>query len=199
MATLKSPTTVDGSKVITEAIRLPGTRLNQVPIWNPTLNQWLPGAQTGASGATVGAHDHSGVYVGIGGGTMTGALHVPSLTVGGRAIVAGGTWASLSGKPRTFPPSSHTHPYLTKAQADGYYAPRTHTHAYLTQRTADGRYALKSHSHSYAATSHTHAYLPIAGGTVTGATRLQASIVRNIWVYGTTPPNPHQGDVWMHG
>jgi len=201
MATLKSPTTVDGSKVITEATLLPGTKLNQVPIWNPTLHQWLPGDQTGASagGTAPAAHDHSALYVGLGGGTMTGPLHVPSLIVAGHAVTANPTWASISGKPHTFPPSTHSHAYLTKHQADGYYAPKSHTHAFLTQHTADGRYATKSHTHAYAATTHTHAYLPIAGGTVTGATRLQASIVRNIWVYGSTPPHPHQGDIWMHG
>jgi len=43
---------------------------------------------------------------------------------------------------------------------------------YYNKSDADARYAFKSHSHDYVTTSvfngHTHAYLPLAGGTMTG-------------------------------
>ena len=61
------------------------------------------------------------------------------------------TWANIEGKPSTFAPSSHTHTIsqITNLQA-----------------TLDGK----------AAASHTHSYLPLSGGTMTGDINLHDEV-----------------------
>lgn len=69
--------------------------------------------------------------------------------VGSYVLTSNFNWGSLSGKPTTFTPSAHGHAIgeVTGLQAA------------LDSKQAAG---------SYAAASHTHAYLPLTGGTLTG-------------------------------
>jgi hypothetical protein len=78
------------------------------------------------------AHAHAGVYLPIGGGTLTGALTV---SAGGIAVTGASTFSE---------------------------APTVGGSALLTQAAGDGRYSLTAHAH-------TGTYLPLSGGTLTGA------------------------------
>ena len=107
------------------------------------------------------------------------------------------TWQTLSGKPSTFPPSSHTHSIanITNLQAtlnkksdsshnhDSVYSKLTHTHddRYYTETEIDAKLRDLSSSvtsiswdnltgkpSTFPPSSHTHSYLPLSGGTITG-------------------------------
>ena len=88
-------------------------------------------------------------------------------------------WDDVTNKPRTYPPSFHTH---NKSEVDlgnvDNTADTVKRVAYAASAgdadTLDGKhasaFATASHSHSnYASSSHTHNYLPLSGGTVTGS------------------------------
>ena len=106
-------------------------------------------------------------------------------------------WQTLTGKPSTFPPSSHTHSIsnITNLQAtlnkksdsshnhDSVYSKLTHTHddRYYTETEIDAKLRDLSSSvtsiswdnltgkpSTFPPSSHTHSYLPLSGGTITG-------------------------------
>lgn len=78
------------------------------------------------------------------------------------------TWANIEGKPSTFTPSSHTHAIsqITNLQA-----------------TLDGK----------AAASHTHSYLPLSGGTLTGDLYINTNLYGP--VVGNNPRNRYDSEL----
>ena len=107
------------------------------------------------------------------------------------------TWQTLKGKPSTFPPSSHTHSIsnITNLQAtlnkksdsshnhDSVYSKLTHTHdeRYYTETEIDAKLRdlsgsvtsiswdnLTGKPSTFPPSSHTHSYIPLSGGTITG-------------------------------
>lgn len=92
-------------------------------------------------------------------------------------------WTGVTGKPSTFPPSSHTH---TKSQITDF--PTSLPANGGNADTVDG-----FHASDFATTSHTHSYLPLSGGTMTG--RLTANGKVSLpttgggWITGKTLTN----------
>ena len=75
-------------------------------------------------------------------------------------------WADITDKPTTFAPSAHTHLWADITDKPTTFTPSAHTHAIADvtglQAALDGK----------AAASHTHDYLPLSGGTLTGNTEV---------------------------
>ena len=126
-----------------------------------TTNKILFGDGTNAINQNTNLHwDNTNSRLGIGNTNPTVALDVygaistnnnninagtgtiTATTFSGNATSAttasGVAWDNVSGKPGTFPPSSHTHDYASSG----------HNH--------DGRYAAASHTHDYASSGHGH-------------------------------------------
>ena len=100
-------------------------------------------------------------------------------------------WGNVSGKPSTFSPSAHTHDdrYYTESESDARFATaaqgakadsalqslpaHTHDDRYYTESEVDSLLAGKQAAGSYAAASHTHDYVPLAGGTMSGTLTLK--------------------------
>ena len=100
----------------------------------------------GANGFARASHTHTKDEVGLGNvdNTADANKNVKYATTAGSANSV--TWANVSNKPSTFPPDSHNHD-------DRYY----------TESEIDSKLNGKANS------SHTHNYLSLSGGTLTGA------------------------------
>lgn len=125
--------------------------------WNGSL-VWHGGNFSPASKSDVG-HTHviadvTGLQTALDGKQAAGSY----------VTTANFTWANLSGKPTTFTPSAHTH---VISDVTG------------LQTALDGKQA----AGSYAAASHTHDYLPLSGGSLSG----------NLNVTGTVGANSYTG------
>ena len=74
--------------------------------------------------------------------------------------------------------STHTHSNYSLSTHTHDYAPTSHTHTdYSLSTHTHSNYSLSTHTHDYAPTSHTHSYLPLSGGTLTGALNLNSNAV----------------------
>ena len=71
-------------------------------------------------------------------------------------------WANITDKPSTFTPSAHTH-----------------DDRYFTESEINSKLSGYQPKGSYAAASHTHAYLPTSGGTISGALTVTGQILSN--------------------
>lgn len=88
-------------------------------------------------------------------------------------IARGLNWSELTGKPSTFPPSPHTHNYAGSSSAGG---AATSANKLTTARkisltgsvTGSVSFDGSGDISITTTTNHTHAYLPLAGGTMTG-------------------------------
>ena len=100
----------------------------------------------GANGFARASHTHTKSEVGLGNvdNTADADKNVKYATTAGSANSV--AWTNVSNKPSTFPPDSHNHD-------DRYY----------TESEIDSKLNGKANS------SHTHSYLPLSGGTMTGA------------------------------
>ena len=86
----------------------------------------------------------------------------------------GGAWGDITDKPKTFAPASHTHGSITNDGKIGTSADRiieTTTGGALTHVAKNTAYnrAFGTGKDQVAMGNHTHAYLPLTGGTLTGA------------------------------
>ena len=97
-------------------------------------------------------------------------------------------WQTLTGKPSTFPPSSHNHDdrYYTESEMDAKLNGKSntghnHDDRYYTESEMDNKLksisdnvtninwnTLKDKPSTFPPSSHTHSYLPLGGGTITG-------------------------------
>ncbi|MEE4383440.1 MAG: hypothetical protein V2J02_15680, partial [Pseudomonadales bacterium] len=88
------------------------------------------------------------------------------------------TWSEVTSKPTTFAPSAHTHPW---AEVTGAPATATRWPSWGEVTSKPTTFAPSAHGHAIAdvtglqaaldgkaAASHTHSYLPLSGGTLTG-------------------------------
>ena len=100
----------------------------------------------GANGFARASHTHTKSEVGLGNvdNTADANKNVKYATTAGSANSV--AWTNVSNKPSTFPPDNHNHD-------DRYY----------TESEIDSKLSGKANS------SHTHSYLPLSGGTLTGA------------------------------
>jgi hypothetical protein len=105
-------------------------------------------------------------------------------------ITGGISWSNLTGVPATFPPGAHTHVMadLTDYVAAGTWGSITGTLSAQTdlQAALDGK----------AATGHTHSYLPLAGGLMTGSFALNFHTLFGIG--NTNDTFTYDGDVIPH-
>lgn len=91
---------------------------------------------------------------------------VPGYSLAKTAAV---TWATLDGKPSTFPPSSHTHLWADITDKPATFPPATHTHAWADITGKPVTFAPSAHTHLWAditdkpttfpPSTHTHAGL----------------------------------------
>lgn len=58
------------------------------------------------------------------------------------------TWATLSGKPVTFPPAAHTHSYASLTDIPVTFAPAPHTHAWADITGKPTTFAPAAHTHA---------------------------------------------------
>lgn len=94
-------------------------------------------------------------------------------------------WDAISGKPSTFTPSGHNQASSTITAMTGYAKASAVAAIAATdslnvaigklEKALDGKQA----AGSYAAASHTHAYLPTSGGTISGALTVTGQILSN--------------------
>ena len=110
--------------------------------------------------------DTNGVYHGNVTGNVTGNLTGKATTSGTADVANSVDWSKVANKPSTFTPSSHTH---TIANING------------LQTALDGK-----------ANNHSHPYVPLAGGTMTGALTAPNVTASN---YFTTPTMLGEGDL----
>jgi hypothetical protein len=91
------------------------------------------------------------------------------------------SWSAITDKPTSFAPSAHSHAIsevtglqgaLDGKQAAGSYASASHGHA-IGEVTG-----LQSALDGKAATSHTHSYLPLTGGALTGDVAVNAGVIQ---------------------
>lgn len=78
------------------------------------------------------------------------------------------TWANLSGKPATFPPSAHTHLWADVTDKPSVFAPAAHAHAYADITGKPATFPPSAHTHLWAdvtdkpatfpPSTHTHSY-----------------------------------------
>ena len=103
-------------------------------------------------------------------------------------------WSGVTGKPSTFAPSSHSHDWGSITGKPSTFTPSSHTHtianitnlqAQLDSKQPKGSYAAASHNHDsvYSKLNHTHSYLPLSGGSVTGQIKRTTSGSTS-WVTG---------------
>lgn len=71
----------------------------------------------------------------------------PPITPSAPAVTV--TWANLSGKPATFPPSAHTHLWADVTDKPSVFAPAAHTHAYADITGRPTTFPPSTHTHSY--------------------------------------------------
>ena len=91
-------------------------------------------------------------------------------------------WGNITGKPSTYTPASHTHSNLTINVVTG-----TGSSSSVQSIVYNGGTA---YSISVAGSDHTHSYLPLSGGTVTGNTTFNDGVtIKNagLELYYTTP------------
>lgn len=90
----------------------------------------------------------------------------PPITPSAPAVTV--TWANLSGKPATFPPSAHTHLWSDVTDKPSVFAPAAHTHAYADITGKPATFTPSAHTHPWAdltdkpttfpPSTHTHSY-----------------------------------------
>ena len=83
-------------------------------------------------------------------------------------------WSGITGKPSTYPPSDHTHAYVIDCGNNAFKTTFAYSKAGLeyseyTWLAAWNGYELRAvNKNQFATSGHTHSYLPLSGGTVTG-------------------------------
>lgn len=159
-------------------------------IWNADDNKWE------LVGGTVAGVQTGQAFLPLGGGTMTGPLTlsgppVSSLHAATKAYVdslvgAAPAWSAITGKPSTFPPSTHTHPG-SDLSSD---VPISR----VPTGTSSTTVSLGNHNHSgvYEALGHGHG--EYAANTALLAHQGTSS---QILVSGSGPSGGQNGDIWL--
>lgn len=112
------------------------------------------------------------------------------------------TWATLSGKPATFPPSAHTHAYGDLTGIPASFPPAVHTHAWADITGKPNLYAPSAHTHlwaditdkptSFTPSAHSHAWGDITGKPTTFSPSAHTHLWADITDKPTTfPPSTH--------
>ena len=144
------------------------------------LEKSLDGKQVAGSYAS-SSHNHDGKYQPV--GSYASASHNHDTLYAAKSH--GHAWGEISGKPSTFAPAGHNQASNTITAMTGYTKAASVAAIAATDslnvaigklekaldgKQAAGSYAASNHNHSgvYAPVSHTHSYLPLSGGTVTG-------------------------------
>jgi hypothetical protein len=70
----------------------------------------------------------------------------------GRVVTAGpggsSSWGDITGKPATFPPSTHSHAYADVTDKPATFPPSTHSHAYADVTGKPATFPPSAHSHA---------------------------------------------------
>ena len=106
-----------------------------------------------------------------------------------QALAAGGggsvDWASITGKPTTFPPSAHTHDWTEVTGKPATFAPSAHTHDWTEVTGKPATFTPSSHSHGI-------------GDIIAGGTRDTTTFLRGDGTFAVPPGLGGGGETWVY-